>query len=176
MLNTVQLDELEEAIKEELNDTLLTVLTKLNRTGQLEDLLSLLDMTHLLGNDNGYQVYKTGKIIVVGQSDVKSDVLLNVASKLGIDKKRFELHLDYDDSVKLDLRKTQWNPTYSVILVGPMPHSGTAKGEYSSVITAIECQDGYPPVRRLGTSGLKISKSDFKAKLKELLNSGLISA
>lgn len=175
LLNTVQLVELEESIREELDDSLLTVLTKLNRTGQLDEFLSLLGMSHLLGLDNGYQVYRTGKIIVVGQSDVKADVLLTVAGKLGINKNRFELHLEYEDAAKLDLRKTQWNPIYSVILVGPMPHSGITKGDFSSVISAIENQEGYPPVQRLGTNGLKITKSDFKAKLKELMENGTLS-
>lgn len=176
LLNTTQLVELEEAIKEELDDSLLTVLSKLNRTGQLEELLSLLGMNHLLETDNGYQVYKTGKIIVVGQSDVKADVLLSVAGKLGIDKKRFELHLDYEDAVKMDFRRTQWDPTYSAILVGPMPHSGVSKGDFSSVIAAIENQEGFPPIRRLGSNSLKITKTDFKNKLKELVENGTISA
>jgi len=63
----------------------------------------------------------------------------------------------------------QWQPTYSLIMVGPMPHSGSAKGDYSNIISALESEDGYPPVVRLGSNGLKITKSDFKSKLIEMV-------
>ena len=63
-----------------------------------------------------------------------------------------------------------------MIMVGPMPHSAKAKDEYSSVISAIENKEGYPPVVRLGSNGLKITKSDLKAKFAECLNKGLIQA
>ena len=63
----------------------------------------------------------------------------------------------------------QWQPTYSAVLVGPMPHSGTTKGDFSSIKSAIENEEGFPPIVRLGTNGLKISKSDFRIKLQELI-------
>ena len=50
-----------------------------------------------------------------------------------------------------------------------MPHSGSGKGDYSSVISAIEAEEGYPPVVRLGSNGLKITKSDFRSKLTEMI-------
>lgn len=50
-----------------------------------------------------------------------------------------------------------------------MPHSGHAKGDYSSVITALEQQEGYPPVVRMGTNGLKITKTSFRNTLESLL-------
>ena len=88
-----------------------------------------------------YEVYKTGKIVVIGQSDVKAEVLLSIAKKLGLDKSHFESHLDYDDAKNFNFRKTQWQPSYSLIMVGPMPHSGFGKGDYSKLLlTAIENQ------------------------------------
>lgn len=68
-----------------------------------------------------------------------------------------------------DFRKTQWSSKYSYILVGPMPHSGVAKGEYSSIISAIESEAGYPPVVKMGTDGLKITKTSFRNTLEYLL-------
>ena len=50
-----------------------------------------------------------------------------------------------------------------------MPHSGVAKGEYSSIISAIESEAGYPPVVKIGTDGLKITKTSFRYTLKYLL-------
>ena len=175
MLGVEELLELEESLRKELNENWTAILTRLNRTGQLEDLLALLELEHLLSADTGYQVYKTGKILVIGQSYVKVYVLIAIGKKFGIEKKRFEFYLDFKDAKKFDFRVIQWNPTYSAIMVGPMGHSGISKGEYSSVITAIENEEGYPPVVRLGQNGLKITKSDFAAKIQELKNTGKVA-
>ncbi len=175
MLCVEELLELEEALKPELDDNLTAILTKLNRTNQLDTFLQLLGMEHLLHTDPGYEVYKTGKIIVIGQSEVKENVLLAIAKKLGLEKSRFDFYLEYDDAKTFNFKKMQWNSTYTAVLVGPMGHSGAGKGDYSSVISAIESEDGYPPVIRLGSNGLKITKSDFKNKLEELMKSGKIA-
>ena len=184
MLDVFELSDLEDALKNEVNDHWAPILAKLNRTGELETLLSLLGAEHLLKQDTGYHVYNTEKIVVIGESAVKADVLLGVGKSLGIDigkslgidKNRFVLYLDYEDAKKQALdKKLQWHPEYSVVLFGPTPHSGKAKGDASSVITAIESGEGYPPVVRLGKNELKITKSDFRQKLQELLETGLIA-
>ncbi len=175
MLGIEELLELEEAIREELNDNLTGILTKLNRADRLEELLSLLGLESLLEKDAGYQVYKTGKIVVIGQSDVKAEVLLAIGKKLGIDKNRFEFYLEYEDAKKFNFKKMQWQPSYSVVLVGPMPHSGVSKGDAGSIISAIETEEGYPPVIRLGRNSLKITKTDFKEKLQELIELGTVA-
>lgn len=175
MLGIEELLELEEAIREELNDNLTGILTKLNRTDRLEDLLSLLGLENLLEKEAGYQVYKTGKIVVIGQSDVKAEVLLAIGKKLGIDKKRFELYLEYEDAKKFNFKKMQWQPSYSVVLVGPIPHSGVSKGDAGSIISAIEMEEGYPPVVRLGRNSLKITKTVFQEKLRELIELGIVA-
>lgn len=170
MLNVDELLELEDSMRSEFDERLTEILTKLNRSGQLMDLLQLLDMEDLLQVDNGYQVYRTGKIVVIGQSEVKADVLLSIAKKLGVDKKRFEFYLDYEDAKTFNFRKMQWQPSYSLIMVGPMPHSGAEKGDYRSIISALEAEEGYPPVVRLGSNSLKITKTDFRNKLEEVLS------
>lgn len=170
MLNVDELLELEDSMRSELDEHLTEILTKLNRSGQLMDLLQLLDMEGSLQVDTGYQVYKTGKIVVIGQSEVKADVLLSIAKKLGVDKKRFEFYLDYEDAKTFNFRKMQWQPSYSLIMVGPMPHSGVEKGDYGSIISALEAEEGYPPVVRLGSNSLKITKTDFRNKLEEALS------
>lgn len=169
MLNIEELFELEDNIKEELDDHLGAALSRMNRSGQLEEFLQLLGMQYLLKKEPGYEVYKSGKIVVIGQSDVKPDVLLSIAKQLKLDKHRFELYLNYKDAKNFDFRKLQWDPKYSLLMVGPMPHSGTVKGDYGSIISALETDEGYPPVVRLGSNGLKITKSDFRAKLEEMI-------
>ena len=56
MLNVEELFELEENIKEELDDHLTAALSRMNRSGQLEDFLRLLCMEHLLHKESGYEV------------------------------------------------------------------------------------------------------------------------
>ena len=53
-------------------------------------------------------MYKKGKIVVIGQSDVKPEVLLSIAKQLGLDKKRLELYLEYEDAKKFNFQKMQW--------------------------------------------------------------------
>ena len=167
--------EIEERLKNILNDDLLGILTMLNRKEQLEDFLQLVGHPELLPKKMYYQLIKEGKIIVVGRSDVKQKHLEGVAKELGLDVDRFEFYLDYDDGISSKVKSWQFNPNISAILVGPMPHSGEAKGDYSSVITALENEYGYPPIRRLGKNGLNISKSDFKEKLLDLLDGNIIT-
>lgn len=169
MLNVEELFELEDNIKEELDDHLTAALSRMNRSEQLEEFLRMLGMEHLMQKEKRYEVYKSGKIVVIGQSDVKPDALLSIAKQLGLDKNRFELYLDYEDAKAFNFRKMQWQPTYSLLMVGPMPHSGISKGDYGSIIAALEAEEGYPPVVRLGSNGLKITKSDFRAKLTEMI-------
>lgn len=108
-----------------------------------------------------YTYFNNGTIVVLGESNVSEGVLLAIVRGLGFDKRRFEFHLSYDSTKKFDERKMQWNSAYSLVLVGPMPHIGASKGDSNSIISALETTEGYPPIIRLGTNSLKISKSDF---------------
>lgn len=175
MLSIEQLEDLDERLKYELDEHLTQILTRLNRDDRLDELLEILGLINLLKPEPMYACFDNGKIVVLGESNVAEAVLLSIAKDLGLDKKRFEFHLGYDEAKMFDGRKMQWNPAYSLILVGPMPHSGTSKGDASSVITALENTEGYPPVIRLGTNSLKISKSDFRAKLTEAMEKKLIA-
>ncbi len=175
MLSTEDLLELEDAVREYLDEHLTETLVRLNRTGELDSFLKLMRREDLLYKEIGYRVYSTGKVIVIGQSEVKQDVFYAVAKKLGLTKERLELYLDYKDVKNLNLKKLQWQPQYAVIMVGPMPHSGEEKGEHGSIIAALEGTEGYPPVVRLGSNELKITKSNFRNKLQEMMADGVIA-
>ena len=176
MLDLDELEELENSVKEELEENLLTILSKLNRTGRLEEAFEAWGLEHLLHAQSQYEVYKSGKILVFGQTDVKANVLLAVAKSSGIDSKRVELHLEYNDAKKYQFKHIQYNPDYSVILFGPIPHSGKAKEDYSSIISSVEKSDGYPPIIRLGGNELKITKTNFRSVINELISKGIIRA
>ena len=176
MLNIKQLADLEDAIKVNLDEKLPQILTTLNRTGQLDNLLELLGMPELIRQGSPYEVFKSGKIVVIGASDVKENDLLGIAKKMKVDPNRLECYLGYDDAKNFRFEKMQYDPKYSLVMVGPMPHSGTSKGNYSSMIAALEQSDGYPPVVRLGAQGLKITKTGFRNALSEQLKNGSIIA
>ncbi len=150
-------------------------LSRTNRSGKLGELLNLLGMSDLLKADNGFETYKDGKIVVVGGSEIKEDVLLSIGKQLGIDKKRFEFCLDYEAVKRYDFKKMQYAPQYRVILFGPAPHSGHAKGESGSVLAELEKSDAYPRVERLISGNeLKITKSNFREKLQILIDEDYI--
>ena len=95
--------------------------------------------------------------------------MLVSAGKMGFDKSRFEFHLDYDEMKNMRIDSYKYKDCYCAILAGPMPHSGTGKGDFTSIITALENEEGYPHVIRMGENGLKITKSGFKKALQCLL-------
>ena len=175
VLDIAELLDLEEIIRNVLDERLEEILTKLNRTGQLKKFLSLIGMSELLDSNESVEKIIDGTIIVIGQSDVDKEKLSAVAKNLGFEKSRFEFYLDYNDAKTFDFKKIQWSDKYSCILVGQMPHSGYAKGDFSSIITALEKQDGYPPVVRGGVNGLKITKSSFKDALRCAIENNYVS-
>ena len=174
MLGLEELMELEENILVELSDSLLETLTLLNRTNQLEEALKIWNLDHLLDNGNKYEPHKLGKIVVLGESMVRDDTLEMIANKAGIDKSRLVLYTDYEDAKKFDTRKLQYQTKYAAVLAGPMPHSGISKGDYDSVLSVMEQEDGYPTVIRLGSNALKITKSNFKEAINNLIEDGVI--
>lgn len=169
MLGIEELLELEEILREVFDNNLEEILVKLNRSDSLADFLQLIDMSELLQESEATECNNTGKIIVIGQSEVDKKKLEAVAKNLGIDKNRFEFCLNYEDAKTYNFQKTRWSDAYSAILVGQMPHSGKAKGDFSSIISAIEEQDGYPPIYRIGLSRLKITKTAFRETLENLI-------
>lgn len=174
MFDVDELMNLEEKLRFILDERMEEILVRLNREGRLEELFDLLGLSELIGRENNAHT-KNGKIVIIGQSEVGEDKLIAIAKNMGIERNRLEFWLDYDDAKTFDFRKTQWSPEYTAILVGPMPHSGTSKGDYSSVISALEQQDGYPPVIRMGNNGLKITKTSFRSTLETLKKERLIA-
>ena len=170
------LSEIEDSLKKVFDDELLQIISMLNRKNQLEEFLKMIGHQDLIPGKQIFQATKQGKIIVIGASDVKQNHLEGVVKEVGLDKNRFEFYLDYEDGIDRKVKTWQYNLNISAILVGPMPHSGEAKGDYGSVISALEQEDGYPPVFRLGNNGLNISKSNFKEQLLDLLATNIIEA
>lgn len=174
MMEIEEIVELEDKIRLELDEHLEEILVTLNRKGQLADLLKLLGCESLIEKDPALDVLKNGKIYVLGATEVKEEKLLAVAKELGLEKDRFVMNLTYD--IGDCLSTLEFNYMVSAIMVGPLPHSGKGKGDSSSMISEMERKrDRFAPVIRLGTSELKITKSDFKLKLESMLERGVIT-
>ncbi len=175
MLSREELSALEDDIWEALPDCLTEALTLANRSGQLEELLKLLGLSDLIESKSKFDTYPDGKIVVLGGTTVKEEVLLAIGKQFGIDKNRFEMCLDYDSLQKYNVKKMQYAPQYRVILCGPAPHSGKGKEDRGSIIAELENSDAYPRVERLVAGNeLKITKTNFRAKLQELVEEGYI--
>lgn len=169
-LSIIELSELEDEVMKRLPDEITAILARLNRTGDLENWLEMMNMSDLLNDQNKFESFKNGKIVVVGETHVKEEVLLGVAKTLGLDKNRFEFCLDYEHIQKYNFKKMQYAPQYRVILFGPAPHSGHGKSNGSSIIAKLENSAAYPRVVRIHDSNtLKITKSNFRETLKKLI-------
>ena len=175
VLTIEELSTLEDEIMFVLPDKITAILSKLNRNGRLGELLELLDMEGMLEQEKDFYSYKDGKIVVVGGTDVKEEVLLSIAKRLGLDKKRFEFCLDYKQIQKIDFRKMQYAPQYRLVLFGPVPHSGYGKGDSGSIIAELEKSPAYPRVERMISGNeLKITKSNFREMLERLIREDYI--
>ena len=77
-LTIEELSELEDKIIEELPYKITAVLSKLNRSDRLEEFLEMIDMTELLEKKQDFYSYKELKIVVIGGTKVKEEVLLGI--------------------------------------------------------------------------------------------------
>ena len=175
LLDANELCSLENTIRERLDSDLTRILCELNRAGELDEALAKWGMDDLLHPNDIYRSNRNGKILIVGDSQVKKERLTPVANDLGIDKKRLEFVLSYDEAKKYDMSRIQYNSDYSLILFGPVPHSGISKGDFGSKIEAVTRTPGYPPMKKLvANEQLKITKNNFKQALEDALNKGII--
>lgn len=167
--------QIEEALRSKLEEDLTGILTMLNRTEQLETFCQMIGATDVLGVPQAsYQSTKSGLIIVIGESQIKEKVMQGVLKKFNIRKERLECHLGYDDAKNFQYKKMQYQPKYSLVLVGSMGHKAQNIGEHSSAISMLEQEKGYPPVIRLGRKELKITKSNFQEAIEEALKKNII--
>ena len=166
---------------EELEDILDEIQKKVslaNRNDELDELLKKWGLFEFVDSYDTSEHYKSGKIVVIGNTDVKEAILTSICKDCGIDKERLEFCLDYSRVQKYNYKKMQYNSAYSVVLFGPIPHSVKGKSDTdSSIISEMETEKGYPPVvRLLAGNELKITKTNFKRAIYDLLNNKTIAA
>ena len=168
---------------EEIIDAVTAKISVANRMGELESLLESWGLQELIDpvpetSASFYDTRKDGKIVVIGESQVKERDLLGIVKNLKLDKDRFEFCLDYDAIEIYNFKKLQWDINYRLVIVGPMPHSTTGKGNSRSTISEMEKPDnGYPKVIRLGSNRLKfqnpISKNCWRSSWRKTIFKGI---
>lgn len=165
-----ELDDLYEAIMECSYLELLKALTRVNRMGELEDLLVSLGMPDLLSCDEDPIILETSKNIVLGAIQVPVDKLRSTARKEGFDSDRFEFKTEYKQLKHFDFRKIRGSMGYVAIFAGPMSHSTPSVAEASSFIARVENNlNDYPQLFRLSTKNeIKITNNSFRSALREL--------
>lgn len=168
---------LKENLEPVLNDSLLPILITLNQNGRLAQFLDIIDQRELLDPDvSGFVPLRDKKILILGDSRIKDEHIYKTLGEQGISKDRIELHTEYEPS-KINVDSLKYTSEYSLILLGPIPHSMTGKGPYSSVVTRLETEIGFPPVKRLTAGGeLKITKTSLIKALEEALYEELVVA
>lgn len=168
-LNTNELWDLTYRLEEVFNSNLNEILSSLNQSGQLVKILSMMGLEKLLPQ-NKVLVNTNKMIVVIGQTNAKVDKLLGVAKELGFNKEQFIFCLDYNEAKTFQYKKMQYSTKYAAVLIGAVPHSTKDKGTFNSIISALEHQEGYPPIIRVGSNNLKITKSSFKESLLHLIS------
>ncbi len=143
------------------------LITLLNRRDQLSDFLSLIGLDYLLDKPSDFLRFKKGRILVLGDYKARKNDLMMTATKFGLGKDQVEYCLCYDELKHYNFNKLQYNSTYSAVLVGPIPHSVNDSTTYSSIVSRMEKEEGFPPVVRIGGISLSITKTSFKKALEE---------
>lgn len=108
------------------------------------------------------------RLLIAGQSDVKKEHIFGILKKLGIDKNRVDMILDYDELKRFKWNDIQYSSKYSDVVFGACPHSVIGKGDYSSVISRMESEEGWPnPIRASANEALKFSQNSLLNALLE---------
>lgn len=149
------------------------------KAGTLEEYLSKIGMEDLYPQKNNLEwedALPNGKIVVFGDSNVRDRDIIKSIESVGIERDRVELRLGYNDRSNEEfIRTLRYNNKYRLILVGPMPHSTTATGNFSSAVTMMQNTDGYTKVVPLRVNGdLKITKTNIKQAVQNAVDSGYL--
>ena len=148
-----------------------------NMEGKLFYILHRMGLDYLLDEMPGVETGNPmGKIMVIGALAASQEQLLGVAKNIGFKKERFRF-LDYEEAKSYNYSNLQYSRTFCLVLIGPAPHKTTGTNDSRSLVSELENHpDIYPHTKRLAAANgeLKISKSNFRTALEELIHSGVI--
>lgn len=138
---------------------------------ELKAYLELIDLEELVPTIDNFE--PNGDVYILGDLKIRDNDISGIFKELSIDAERVKIIKGYDELKNQNFNKFQYDSSIRLILVGPMPHSMKGKGRYSSMITRMETEDGFPRVVRLGTEGtLRVTKSNLKKALSKEIQEG----
>lgn len=149
------------------------------KTGHLVDLLKKTDMLDMFPKENAKEWEESqayGKVIIFGDSAIKSDVIYAVLQDLGISKDRVELHLGFKKLKHYPFGRLQYNDKYRLVIFGPLPHSTKDKAEAASILTKMRSTGGYPlVVQMMSNQKNKITKTQLRVQIEEAIRKGQLA-
>lgn len=149
-----------------------------NRINELDDYLDKIGMKSLIQTSDTQSMYNSfseGKILIIGGTRLKAHHIYRCFNEFGIDERRVELWLGYNEAVSRDYNKLRHNPIYRLVLFGPLPHSVNGKEDSSSIIRYFETSQGFPKTIRLkDNNGLALTLTTLRNTISEQIDSGYI--
>ncbi len=170
------LDDIDVLVKNTSKADFLSIFAYLNMIDKLNDVVKFTGIGKCLPEkDSSFSTLKNGKILVLGFTPLRVKDINGIFKIFGISKDRVELCVLKEDIKVFDSKKLEYNPKYSAVLVGPVPHKTVSTGDFDNLISKLENTEGYPPVKRTCSSiELKITNSSLKKAIRELIDEGVI--
>jgi len=172
------IDGVEDDLLLQLPDLLRVALDRANDEGKLRSLLRLLQRESLLPQSETIDVLPNGDILVFSGQTVQTKDLQGIAKGLGIKKSRIRFY-NYEQSKRFDYRKLEYASDICAIIIGAVPHKTSGTEDFSSLVESLKSksQAGRIPARirpLYAGNQLKITNSNFKQTLKELIDDDVI--
>ena len=157
-------------ILEKVYQKLVKEITEASYENKIDEVLKKYELQDEI--EYSYYDIKNSKILIIGDSLVDKNDLINIARKYGIKENRIEFELDYNKLTNYNFGKLRNSMNYSDVLVGPIPHKVEGIEGYSSFLAMTDAMpEEYPKIIRLESSNeLKITRQSF---INGLLNSRL---
>ena len=107
------------------------------------------------------------RLLIAGGSEVSKKDIVKLLKQLGIDINRVDMILDYNELKTFRWNSLQYSFKYSDIVVGPMGHMSVGNSGFSSVISRMETEDGWPNIiRSEANTRLKFSIKSLEDSIK----------
>jgi hypothetical protein len=112
------------------------------------------------------------RLLVFGDNRVPEDKLKRYANAIGFPSDDIDFYLDYEKNRRFNLNSIQYHSPYVGILVGPNAHKMVNLGDYSSMLTKLRGEPGFPYCIEMRTLAgeLKITKTSFEAALMTMMD------
>lgn len=178
MRTSAEINELRNSLLRFFERNLGKLLLDINEKGTLDDFLHTIGYSSRKEYPDTFESFPDGKVVIIGESQISREVVDMIATKAGIGKSRLECCLQYEHIKSFNFSKLQYQPEkYSLILMGPMPHKVSDLGNYSSMRSKLNRENGYPPVLYLddGNHKPKITKRILQDAFAKAIQKGYIT-